>query len=60
MINIGDVTKENRKQKNPNQPKMPNHPHQILLIEGSGSGETNSLFNLKSQQSDNDKILFIW
>ena len=41
MINIGDVTKENRKQKNPNQPKMPNHPHQILLIEGSGSGETN-------------------
>ena len=54
------MSQKKQKAKNPNQPKIPNHPHQILLIEGSGSGKTNSLFNLKSQQSDNDKTLFIW
>ena len=35
---------------------MPDHPHRILLIGGSGLEKTNSLFNLISQQPDIDKI----
>ena len=36
--------------------KIPDHPYRILIIEGSGSGKTNSLFHLISQQPDIDKI----
>ena len=36
---------------------IPDHPHKILLIYGSGSGETNVLLKLiKHQQPDIDKI----
>ena len=56
MINFGDVTKENIKQNNPNWPQIPDHPYRILMIGGSGSGKTNSLFHLISQQPDIDKI----
>ena len=50
MINF-DVTKENIKKHNPNWPKIPDHPHRILITGGSGS-----LFNLISQQPNIDKI----
>ena len=56
MINFDDVTKENIKEHNPNRPEIPDHPHRILIVGGSGSGKTNSLFNLISQQPDIDKI----
>ena len=56
MINFDDVTKENTKEKNSNWPQISDHPYRILIIGGSGSGETNSLFNLISQQLDADKI----
>ena len=56
MINFDDVTKENIKEHNPNWPQIPDHPYRILIIGGSGSGKTNSLFNLISQQPDIDKI----
>ena len=56
MINFDDVTKENIKEHNPNWPQVPDHPYRILIIGGSGSGKTNSLFNLISQQPDVDKI----
>ena len=56
MINFDDVTKENKKEKNSNWPQISDHPYRILIIGGSGSGETNSLFNLISQQLDADKI----
>ena len=46
MINFDDVTKENKKERNPNWPQIPDHPYRILIIGGSGSGKTNSLFNL--------------
>ena len=46
MINFDDVTKENIKEYNPNWPEIFDHPHRILIIGGSGSGKTNSLFNL--------------
>ena len=42
---------------NPNWPYIPDHPHRILIIGGSGSGKTNVLLNLiKHQQPDTDKI----
>ena len=51
MINFDDVTK-----KHPNQAKIPEHLYRILMIRGSGSGKTNSLFNLIDQLLDIDKI----
>ena len=44
------------KKHNPIWPQIPAHPYIILIIAGSGSGKTNSLFNLVSQQTDIDKI----
>ena len=56
MINFDDVIKENIKEHNPNWPQIPNDPYRILISGGSGSGKTNSLFNLINQQPDIDKI----
>ena len=56
MINFDDVTKENIKDNNTNWPQIPDYPYKILIFGGSGSGKTNSLFNLISQQPDMDKI----
>ena len=33
-----------------------NHPHRILIIEGSGSGKTNASLNLTNNQLDIDKV----
>ena len=52
MITFNDITKEH----NPNWSQIPDHPYRILIIGGSGSGKTNSLFNLINQQPDIDKI----
>ena len=35
---------------------IPDHLYRILIIDGSGSGKTNALLNLISQQDDVDKI----
>ena len=56
MINFDDVIKENIKQHNPNQPEIPDHPYRILIIDGSGTGKTSSLFNLIIDEPDIDKI----
>ena len=56
MINFDDVIKKETKENNPNWPELPDHPYRILIIGGSGSGKTNSLFNLINQQPDIDKI----
>ena len=56
MINFDDVMKEETKEHNPNWPQIRDHPYRILIIGGSGSGKTNSLFNLINQQPDIDKI----
>ena len=56
MINFNDVTKENIKEHNPNWPQIPDHLFRILIIGGSGSGKTNSLFNLINEEPDIDKI----
>ena len=42
---------------NPNWPYIPDHPYRILIIGGSGSGNTNVLLNLiKHERPDIDKI----
>ena len=56
MINFDDVTKGNMKEHNPNWPQIPDHSCRILIIGGSRSGKTNSIFDLISQQPDIDKI----
>ena len=56
MSNFDDVTKENIIEHNPNWPQI---PCKILTTEGSGSGKTNSLFNLVSQQPDIGNIYLL-
>ena len=56
MINFDVVTKESIKEHNPNLPQVPDHLYKILIIEGSESGKTKSLFNLISHQLGIDKI----
>ena len=56
MINFDDYVNENKTEHNENQPHTPHHPYKILIIERSGSGNTNALFNLINNQPDIDKI----
>ena len=56
MINFDHVIKEETKECDPNWPEIPDHPYRILIIGGSQSRKTNSLFNVINQQSDIDKI----
>ena len=49
MINFDDVAKENMKKHNTNWPQFPDSPYGILIIGGSRSRKTISLFNLISQ-----------
>ena len=52
MINLDSITNES----NEKWPYIPDHPYRILVICGSGSGETNALLNLINEQDDIDKI----
>ena len=45
-----------KKAHNKKWPFIPDHPYRILIIGGSGSGKTNALLNLISQQDDIGKI----
>ena len=56
MINFDDYTNEDKLKHNPDWPYIPDHPYRILIIRGSGSGKTNTLLNLKTNQPDIDKI----
>ena len=49
MIDFDDVIKGNIKEHNRNWQQFPDHPYRILIIGGSRSGKTNSLFNVISQ-----------
>ena len=37
-------------------PYIPDHPYRILIIDGSGSGKTNTLLNLIKKQDNRDVI----
>ena len=56
IFNLGDITNKNNKEYDKKWPYIPDHPYRILIIGGSGSGKTNTLLNLISQQDDIDKI----
>ena len=56
MVKSDDVTKENTKEHNLNWSQILDYPYRILMIGGSGSGKTNSLFNLINYQPNIDKI----
>ena len=56
MINFDDYVHENKTEHNKNWPYIPDHPHRILIIGGSGSGKTNVLLNLMENQPDIGKI----
>ena len=56
MFNFDYVTNEGIKEHNPKWPENPDHLHQILMIGGSGSIETNELLILINNESDFDKI----
>ena len=49
MINFDDVTEESMKKPNPNWPQIPDHPYRKLIVGGTGSGRTISIFDLMSQ-----------
>ena len=45
IIDFDNVTKENIKELDLNQPRIPDHSYRILIIRGFGSGKRISLFN---------------
>ena len=51
-----DQANENKVEHNSNQAYIPDNPYRILIIGGSGSGKTNALLNLITNQLDTDKI----
>ena len=56
MANFDDDIKEIAKEHNPSCSQIPDHSYKILIIGGSGSGKTNSLFYLINHQPDTGKI----
>ena len=56
MIDFDDYINENKAEHISNWPYIPDHPYRILIVGGSGSGETNVLLNLINDQPDIDKI----
>ena len=58
MINFNNYTNENKTEHNSKWPYIPDHPHRLLIIGGSGSGKTNASLNLINNQPDTDKIYF--
>ena len=56
MINLDNITNVKNKKQNEKWPYIPDHPHRIIIIGGSGSGKTNALINLINEQNDIDKI----
>ena len=56
MFNLYDITNGNNEEHRKNWLFIPDHPHRMLIIGGSGSSKTNALLNLIKEQSDIDKI----
>ena len=56
MTILDSITSKNRRIHNEKWPYISDNPYRSLIIGGSGSGKTNTLFNLINQQGDIDKI----
>ena len=50
------LTKEVIKEHNPHCPGISDHPYIILIVGGSGSGQTKELLRLINHEPDIDKI----
>ena len=52
---------QKKKQKNIIEigPRIPDNPYRLLITGSSGSGKTNSVFNLIFHQPDTDNFFFI-
>ena len=55
MINLDNIVNNNNNNRNEKWSYIPDHPYRILIIGGSGSGKTNTLFNVIDEQKDIDK-----
>ena len=56
MIDLDGIANENKKEHNEKSSYIPDHPHGILIIGGSGSGKTNTLLNLIKGQDNIEKM----
>ena len=56
MINLDNIVNNNNEEHNEKWPYIPDHLYRILIIGSSGSGKTNALLNLITEQNDIDKI----
>ena len=56
MLNFDYITREDTKEHNPNWPEILDHLYRILIVGGSGSGETKALFNRINHEQDIDKF----
>ena len=56
MVNLDDVTNENKTEYNPKRPYIPDHSYRVLINGGSESGKTNVLLDLINHQPNIDKI----
>ena len=49
MMDFDNITRENMKGYNSKWPRISDHSHRILIMQGSGSGKTNALLKLSDQ-----------
>ena len=56
MINFDEHTNDNKTEHNSKYPCISDHPYRILIVGGTGSGNTNALLNLINNQPDIGKI----